>query len=50
MGRVINRMLRAGETPFLHVESRNLLAIDVYLALGFIRRTEFRLLHARRIS
>jgi ribosomal protein S18 acetylase RimI-like enzyme len=50
MGRVINRMLRAGETPFLHVESSNLRAIDVYLALGFIRRTEFRLLHARRIS
>jgi predicted GNAT family acetyltransferase len=50
MGRVINRMLRAGETPFLHVESKNLRAIDVYLALGFIRRTEFRLLHAKRIG
>ena len=50
MGRVINRMLRAGETPFLHVESRNLRAIDIYLALGFARRTEFPLLHARRIG
>jgi predicted GNAT family acetyltransferase len=50
MGRVINRMLRAGETPFLHVESKNLRAIDLYLALGFVRRTEFRLLHAKRIS
>lgn len=48
MGRVINRMLRAGEIPFLHVESRNRRAIDLYLALGFTRRTEFRLLHARR--
>ena len=50
MGRVINRMLRAGETPFLHVESKNLRAIDIYLALGFIRRTEFPLLYAKRIS
>ncbi len=50
MGRVINRMLRAGETPFLHVESKNLRAIDIYLALGFVRRTEFPLLYAKRIS
>jgi ribosomal protein S18 acetylase RimI-like enzyme len=50
MGRVINRMLRAGETPILHVESSNLRAIDIYLALGFVRRTELRLLHAKRIS
>jgi predicted GNAT family acetyltransferase len=50
MGRVINRMLRVGETPFLHVESSNLQAIDIYLALGFIRRTEYPLLHAKRIS
>jgi len=50
MGRVINRMLRAGETPFLHVESRNERAIDIYLALGFARRSEFPLLHARRIG
>jgi predicted GNAT family acetyltransferase len=43
-------MLRAGETPFLHVESSNLSAIEIYLALGFVRRTEFPLLHAKRIS
>ena len=34
MGRVINRMLRAGETPFLHVESKNLRAIDLYVKAG----------------
>jgi predicted GNAT family acetyltransferase len=50
MGRVINRMLRAGETPFLHVESKNLRAIDIYRALGFAPRTEFPLLHARRVA
>ena len=50
VGRVINRMLRASETPILHVESSNLRAIDIYLALGFVRRTELRLLHAKRIS
>jgi predicted GNAT family acetyltransferase len=50
MGRVINRMLRAGQTPFLHVESGNARAIDVYLALGFVRRAEFPLLYAKRIA
>jgi ribosomal protein S18 acetylase RimI-like enzyme len=50
IGRVINRMLRAGETPFLHVYSTNTQAIDVYLDLGFVRRAEFDLLHARRLS
>jgi len=49
IGRVVNRMLRAGETPYLHVESVNSRAIDVYLALGFVRRTEFPLLYARRM-
>jgi predicted GNAT family acetyltransferase len=49
-GRVINRMLRAGETPFLHVESKNQRAIDIYLALGFYRRAEFPLLYARRVG
>jgi ribosomal protein S18 acetylase RimI-like enzyme len=49
MGRVINRMLRAAETPFLNVESRNVRAIDMYLTLGFTRRTEYPLLHAKRI-
>ena len=50
MGRVINRMLRAGQTPFLHVESSNRRAIDVYLALDFVRRAEYPLLYARRIG
>lgn len=50
IGRVVNRMLRAGETPILHVESANTRAIDVYLGLGFARRTEFSLLHAQRIG
>lgn len=48
IGRVVNRMLRAGETPYLHVDNRNPRAIDLYLALGFVRRAEFTLLHARR--
>ena len=50
MARVINRILRAGQTPFLHVRSSNARAIHVYRALGFIRRTEYPLLHARRIA
>jgi ribosomal protein S18 acetylase RimI-like enzyme len=50
MSRVINRMLRAGETPFLHVESKNRRAIDVYRALGFTPRAEFALLYAKRIG
>ena len=50
MGRVINRMLRAGETPFLHVRTINTRAIDLYRTLGFVRRAEFPLLHAKRMS
>ena len=50
IGRVINRMLRAAQTPFLHVYSSNTRAIDVYRGLGFVRRAEFALLHARRAS
>jgi predicted GNAT family acetyltransferase len=50
MGRVINRMLHAGETPFLHVEWTNKRAIDLYRALGFATRTEFALLHAKRVA
>ena len=49
IGRVVNRMLRAGETPYLHVESANARAIDLYLKLGFVRRTEFALLYAKRL-
>lgn len=50
IGRVVNRMLRAGQTPFLHAESKNEVAIDVYRRLGFARRTRFPLLQARRIA
>lgn len=50
IARVVNRMLRAGETPFLHVESPNRRAIDLYRSLGFVRRTEFGLLVAKRMS
>ena len=50
IGRVVNRMLGAGQTPILHVDSRNTRAIDLYLALGFVRRAEYPLLHARRIG
>ena len=48
MGRVINRMLRAGQTPILHVEGANERAIAMYEGLGFVRRAEFPLLYARR--
>jgi ribosomal protein S18 acetylase RimI-like enzyme len=50
IGRVVNRMLRLGQTPYLHVESLNARAIELYLELGFSRRIEFRLLHARRMG
>jgi predicted GNAT family acetyltransferase len=49
IGRVVNRMLRAGETPFLHVECSNLRAIEMYRGLGFAPRAEYPLLYARRI-
>ena len=48
MGRVINRMLRAGQIPFLHVESTNERAIAMYTGLGFTRRAELPLLYAKR--
>jgi ribosomal protein S18 acetylase RimI-like enzyme len=41
-------MLKAGQTPFLHVMSANTRAIELYRKLGFERRTEFPLLHAKR--
>lgn len=47
--RVVNAMMRAGQTPILHVESANKRAIELYLALGFARRAELSLLYARRI-
>ncbi|HEX3632668.1 MAG TPA: GNAT family N-acetyltransferase [Casimicrobiaceae bacterium] len=50
IARVVNRMMRAGQTPILHVESANKRAIDLYLALGFVPRTELSLLYARRVG
>lgn len=50
IGRVVNRMLRADETPFLHVDRTNVRAIDMYRALGFARRAEYPLLYASRIG
>ena len=50
IARVTNRMLRAGQTPILHVESANKRAIDLYRALGFVPRTELSLLYAKRIG
>jgi ribosomal protein S18 acetylase RimI-like enzyme len=50
IGRVVNRMLRAGETPILHVDCSNTRAIDLYRALGFAVRAQFALLYARHIG
>ncbi len=47
-GRVVNRMLDSGQLPILHVASGNRRAIEMYEGLGFVARTEFPLLHARR--
>jgi predicted GNAT family acetyltransferase len=47
---VINRMLRAGQTPILHVESANKRAIELYASLGFGRRSELSLLYAKRVG
>jgi predicted GNAT family acetyltransferase len=49
LAHVINRMLKRGQTPFLHVDSKNEKAIAVYQALGFTRRAEFPLVHARKM-
>jgi predicted GNAT family acetyltransferase len=50
LGCVVNRMLRVGQTPYLHVDSGNQVAIDVYRRLGFVRRTEFPALFVKRIG
>jgi ribosomal protein S18 acetylase RimI-like enzyme len=50
VGHIVNRMLGRGETPILHVDRPNRRAIDMYLALGFVVRAEFPLLHTKRVS
>jgi ribosomal protein S18 acetylase RimI-like enzyme len=50
ISRVVNRMLRAGQTPFLHAETKNEVAIEVYQRLGFIERTRLPLLYARKVA
>jgi len=50
VARVVNRMLRAGETAFLHVRSTNARAMKIYRALGFRRRVEYPLRYARRVA
>jgi predicted GNAT family acetyltransferase len=50
MAHVINRMLAAGQTPFLHVLSTNERAIATYEGLGFVRRTEIALTRAHRMA
>jgi predicted GNAT family acetyltransferase len=49
IARVVNAMMRAGQTPMLHVESANKRAIELYSSLGFGRRSELSLLYARRL-
>jgi predicted GNAT family acetyltransferase len=50
MGRVINRMLRAGQTPFLHAESENTSAVSMYRKMGFEPRCELWFVMARRVE
>ena len=47
---VVNRMLARGETPFLHVDSPNRRAIEMYVGLGFVRRVDLPLLHIKRLE
>ena len=49
VGHVVNRMLATGQIPFLHVDSRNERAINLYGVLGFARRTELPLVQLRKV-
>jgi ribosomal protein S18 acetylase RimI-like enzyme len=49
VARQVNLILRAGETPFLHVDIENPRAIELYRGLGFVPRAELPLLAARRV-
>jgi ribosomal protein S18 acetylase RimI-like enzyme len=50
MSRVVNGMLRKGQTPFLHVLNDNSNAIRIYEGLGFVRRIEISLVSAKRMA
>lgn len=48
VGRIVNRMLRRGEIPYLHVEAPKDGPIALYRRLGFVERARFPLLAAKR--
>jgi len=50
IARVVNRMLRNGETPYLHAETVNTRAIRLYERLGFVERARFPLFVAKRVA
>jgi ribosomal protein S18 acetylase RimI-like enzyme len=50
MRRVIDGMLRRGQTPILHAETVNTRAIRLYERLGFVERARFPLFVAKRVA